>query len=252
MRLLLPVSLSGIQFVAFCYLGCWRYFVLRDLHTSWKLITFYVGRLLVLASHILRLKFNFPFQVLRLFRVDEAHEIEGLDVVKHNEPAYPIGINLHWFSRTCNIHFLHFEPNCFRCLHWGGRSSSVLNYCLTLWRDPQSYQPVGQQTIQWTVATGQHHISIDWNWSYFFDSELCSNPPQCLNSPAAVQQAISCSHTSTTTTIDKTHHDEWRTAYFPSTYDHNSRNGSNGTTQSTTPSSVNPVKNSVNLNSITI
>ena len=30
-------------------------------------------------------------QVLGLFRVDEAHEIEGLDVVKHNEPAYPIG-----------------------------------------------------------------------------------------------------------------------------------------------------------------
>ena len=26
-----------------------------------------------------------------MFRVDEAHEIEGLDVVKHNEPAYPIG-----------------------------------------------------------------------------------------------------------------------------------------------------------------
>ena len=34
---------------------------------------------------------NLSFQVLRLFRVDEAHEIEGLDVVKHNEPAYPIG-----------------------------------------------------------------------------------------------------------------------------------------------------------------
>ena len=29
--------------------------------------------------------------MLGLFRVDEAHEIEGLDVVKHNEPAYPIG-----------------------------------------------------------------------------------------------------------------------------------------------------------------
>eukprot|EP00090_Calanus_glacialis_P004420 TRINITY_DN13299_c0_g1_i1.p1 TRINITY_DN13299_c0_g1~~TRINITY_DN13299_c0_g1_i1.p1 ORF type:complete len:111 (+),score=22.90 TRINITY_DN13299_c0_g1_i1:174-506(+) len=29
-------------------------------------------------------------KVLGLFRVDEAHEIEGLDVVKHNEPAYPI------------------------------------------------------------------------------------------------------------------------------------------------------------------
>ena len=34
---------------------------------------------------------NYSVQVLRLFRVDEAHEIEGLDVVKHNEPAYPIG-----------------------------------------------------------------------------------------------------------------------------------------------------------------
>ena len=29
--------------------------------------------------------------VLKLFRVDEAHEIQGLDVLKHNEPAYPIG-----------------------------------------------------------------------------------------------------------------------------------------------------------------
>ena len=36
---------------------------------------------------------RFCIQVLGLFRVDEAHEIEGLDVVKHNEPAYPIGIN---------------------------------------------------------------------------------------------------------------------------------------------------------------
>ena len=30
-------------------------------------------------------------QALLLFRVNEAHEIQGLDVVKHNEPAYPIG-----------------------------------------------------------------------------------------------------------------------------------------------------------------
>ena len=29
--------------------------------------------------------------VLRVFRVNEAQEIQGLDVVKHNEPAYPIG-----------------------------------------------------------------------------------------------------------------------------------------------------------------
>ena len=28
---------------------------------------------------------------LKLFRVNEAHEIQGLDVIKHNEPAYPIG-----------------------------------------------------------------------------------------------------------------------------------------------------------------
>jgi Amt family ammonium transporter len=28
--------------------------------------------------------------MLKVFRVNEAHEIQGLDVVKHNEPAYPI------------------------------------------------------------------------------------------------------------------------------------------------------------------
>ena len=32
-----------------------------------------------------------PVQALKLFRVNEAHEIQGLDVVKHNEPVYPIG-----------------------------------------------------------------------------------------------------------------------------------------------------------------
>ena len=36
------------------------------------------------------------FQALKLFRVDEAHEIQGLDVVKHNEPAYPIGTSMHF------------------------------------------------------------------------------------------------------------------------------------------------------------
>jgi hypothetical protein len=83
----------------------------------------------------------------------------------------------------------------------------------------------------------------------FFDLELCSHPPQCLNSPVAVHQAISCSHTSTRTASNKPHHDEWRTAYFSSTYDSNSRNGSNGSTKSTTckSSSVNQVENSVNL-----
>ena len=30
-------------------------------------------------------------RAMRLFRVDEAHELQGLDVIKHNEPAYPIG-----------------------------------------------------------------------------------------------------------------------------------------------------------------
>ena len=30
-------------------------------------------------------------QAIRQFRVDPAHEIRGLDVVKHSEPAYPIG-----------------------------------------------------------------------------------------------------------------------------------------------------------------
>ena len=32
-----------------------------------------------------------PVQAIRQFRVDPAREIRGLDVVKHSEPAYPIG-----------------------------------------------------------------------------------------------------------------------------------------------------------------
>ena len=32
-------------------------------------------------------------QLLRLFRVDEADELRGLDIIKHNEPAYPKGYN---------------------------------------------------------------------------------------------------------------------------------------------------------------
>ena len=30
-------------------------------------------------------------QAIKLFRVHPSHEIQGLDMVKHNEPAYPIG-----------------------------------------------------------------------------------------------------------------------------------------------------------------
>ena len=43
--------------------------------------------------------------VLRVFRVNEAQEIQGLDVVKHNEPAYPIGkhTDLTIFDRMLNI-----------------------------------------------------------------------------------------------------------------------------------------------------
>ena len=33
----------------------------------------------------------FDLQAIRQFRVDPAHEIQGLDIVKHSEPAYPIG-----------------------------------------------------------------------------------------------------------------------------------------------------------------
>ena len=56
----------------YCSLGCSRYFEGRQ-------------NILLLWC-----------QVLGLFRVDEAHEIEGLDVVKHNEPAYPIGNDLEY------------------------------------------------------------------------------------------------------------------------------------------------------------
>ena len=63
-----PVLLFGTPCVGFCSLDHWRY------SEGWK-------------KNILLLW----YQVLGLFRVDEAHEIEGLDVVKHNEPAYPIG-----------------------------------------------------------------------------------------------------------------------------------------------------------------
>ena len=31
--------------------------------------------------------------MLRLFRVAEADELKGLDIIKHNEPAYPKGSN---------------------------------------------------------------------------------------------------------------------------------------------------------------
>ena len=104
MRRVLPVLLSGTLFVVFCCSGFWRYFLLRDSHTSWKLIIFCVGRLIVLLASLYWLTSNYSVQVLRLFRVDEAHEIEGLDVVKHNEPAYPIGkdtndsISSSWFN----------------------------------------------------------------------------------------------------------------------------------------------------------
>ena len=64
----LPALLFGTHCAGFCSLDCLRYFDLRNKNI-----------LLLLC------------QVLGLFRVDEAHEIEGLDVVKHNEPAYPIG-----------------------------------------------------------------------------------------------------------------------------------------------------------------
>ena len=30
-------------------------------------------------------------KAIKLFRVDEADEVTGLDIVKHNEPAYPKG-----------------------------------------------------------------------------------------------------------------------------------------------------------------
>lgn len=30
-------------------------------------------------------------KAIKLFRVDEADEMRGLDIVKHNEPAYPKG-----------------------------------------------------------------------------------------------------------------------------------------------------------------
>ena len=31
-------------------------------------------------------------QAIKLFRVHPSHEIQGLDMVKHNEPAYPLGM----------------------------------------------------------------------------------------------------------------------------------------------------------------
>ena len=69
----LPVLLFGTPCAGFCFLDYSRYFEGRNYY------------ILPLWS-----------QVLGLFRVDEAHEIEGLDVVKHNEPAYPIGNDLEY------------------------------------------------------------------------------------------------------------------------------------------------------------
>ena len=69
----LPALLFGTHCARFCSLDCSRYFQFIN-------------------KNILQLW----CQVLGLFRVDEAHEIEGLDVVKHNEPAYPIGNDLEY------------------------------------------------------------------------------------------------------------------------------------------------------------
>ena len=69
----LPALLFGILCAGFCSSDCLRYCE-------------------VINKNILLLW----CQVLGLFRVDEAHEIEGLDVVKHNEPAYPIGNDIEY------------------------------------------------------------------------------------------------------------------------------------------------------------
>ena len=39
-------------------------------------------------------KYLFSLKALKLFRVNEADELQGLDIIKHNEPAYPKGVKL--------------------------------------------------------------------------------------------------------------------------------------------------------------
>ena len=58
-------------------------------HTVCGILTF--GFLKVLVLECARAALPRPVQAIRQFRVDPAHEIRGLDVVKHSEPAYPIG-----------------------------------------------------------------------------------------------------------------------------------------------------------------
>ena len=58
-------------------------------HTVCGILTF--GFLKVLVLECARCAATPSVQAIRQFRVDPAHEIRGLDVVKHSEPAYPIG-----------------------------------------------------------------------------------------------------------------------------------------------------------------
>ena len=39
-------------------------------------------------------KYLLSLKALKLFRVNEADELQGLDIIKHNEPAYPKGVTL--------------------------------------------------------------------------------------------------------------------------------------------------------------
>ena len=50
----------------------------------------------VYSYQLALLKFNFflSLKALKLFRVNEADELQGLDIIKHNEPAYPKGVTL--------------------------------------------------------------------------------------------------------------------------------------------------------------
>ena len=60
-------------------------------HTVCGILTFGFLKVLVLECARAALPRPVTVQAIRQFRVDPAHEIRGLDVVKHSEPAYPIG-----------------------------------------------------------------------------------------------------------------------------------------------------------------
>ena len=74
------------------------------------------------SYQLVSLKFNFflSLKALKLFRVNEADELQGLDIIKHNEPAYPKGVTL-----LCDYKSKVQTVDISRCEHRGGPGAQV-------------------------------------------------------------------------------------------------------------------------------